>query len=171
MVFAELLTTSGSTSDRDGHFWNCAQETTQSMFANFLHDRPRNNGQPPSPNLERCLAAAADKRPDPVEQRVRFHLCASVTKMGLQRSLIDFACLEMDACGTNCLTIRRGSAILTSMRLRNLRAVRTGMFIKLTARAESKQSQPEVFLSFEDEARIEKFCSMCRNASDTMLEE
>ena len=128
----------------------------------FKHNAPWNDWNPPSKSLKRFSDARANKKEEIIDLRVRARLCASGDAAGLRNSVLVFASVEVTGQGNRCLLLRRGGDTLASINLRRLQFVSPGeRMIALTPRLRSNVgSTPVVFLSFENDARIAKFCTM-----------
>ena len=127
----------------------------------FKYNSPWNSWTPPSQSLRRLKEAQANKKPERVEQRVRVRVCASANDVGLKNSVVAFASIELDG-GKRCLQMQRGSTTLASMTLASLHFdCISERMISVAPRPHTKLTgHPVVFLSFEDEARITKFCEL-----------
>ena len=139
----------------------------------FLHNAPWNDWTPPTTSLERFKEAQTNRTKERIDQRVRARLCASADAAGLRNSLIVYASVELDDRGKRCLRLRRGADILASMKLTSMRFVPVdGHTIELAPRPRSKNAcaPPVVFLSFENAARITKFCVLLQNSVESEME-
>ena len=128
----------------------------------FIHNAPWNDWNPPSKSLKRFSEARANKKEEIIDLRVRARLCASGDAAGLRNSVLVFASVEVTGQGKRCLLFRRGGDTLASIKLRRLQFVSSGeRMIAMAPRLGSNVgSTPVVFLSFENDARIAKFCTM-----------
>ena len=129
-----------------------------------MHNAPWNDWTPPSKSRERFQEALANRRPEPLETRVRVRVCASADQRGLEKSLIAFVRVDIGCKGKRCLKVLRGSDVLATMSIKSLRMECVGeRMIALSPRTSAnKTPPPAVFLSFEDKPRITKFVEMLR---------
>ena len=129
-----------------------------------MHNAPWNDWTPPSKSRERFQEAIANRRPDPLETRVRVRVCASADQRGLGNSLIAFVRVDIGCKGRRCLNVLRGSDVLATMSIKSLRMECVGeRMIALSPRTSANKAPPPVvFLSFEDKSRIAKFVEMLR---------
>lgn len=132
------------------------------------HNAPWNDWTPPSKSRERFQEAIANRRPEPLETRVRVRVCASADQRGLEKSLIAFVRVDIDCKGRRCLKVLRGSDVLATMRIKSLRMECVGeRMIALSPRTSAnKAPPPAVFLAFEDKSRVTKFLEMLRRNLD-----
>ena len=133
----------------------------------YQNNAPWNDWTPPSKSLSRLEEALANKTMEQIHQRVRARLCASTNPAGLRESLLVFASVELNDRGQRSLQLRRGTDVLATMTLRSLRlATISNRTIELAPQTHSKVacSPPVVFLSFEDEARVERFLALLRGS-------
>ena len=134
----------------------------------FLHNAPWNDWNPPTTSLVRFKEAQINRTKGIIDQRVRARVCTSADAAGLRNSVIVFASVELDDRCKRCLRLRRGADILASMELTLMQFVPIdGLTIELVPRprSENVSAPPVVFLSFENAARIRKFCALLKNSS------
>jgi hypothetical protein len=134
----------------------------------FSHNTPWTDWVPPSKSRKRFLDAQANRVPDRVEQRVRARLCTSVDEAGLQGGTIVFATVVADEKNRKCLQLRRGADLLATMDVAKLQITEPcERVITVSPRPLSKMNTvlPVVFLQFETEKRIRKFCDALSDRS------
>jgi hypothetical protein len=128
---------------------------TDNGMERYLHNAPWNDWIPPSQSRMRFQAAQANRTPAQHERCVRARLC-SVDNLGLSR--VVFATVRKNASAQMCLCLRRGADVLALMEIEVLDAVHVGN--RLIRLSPSGGHFPTVFLSFDNDSRVTKFCEM-----------
>ena len=124
----------------------------------YLHNAPWNDWIPPSQSRMRFQAAQANRTLAQHERCVRAQLC-SVDNPGLRR--VVFATVGKNVQGQMCLCLRRGAEVLALMEIELLDAAHVGnRFIRLAPSSSAGGHCPAVFLAFENDSRLTKFCEM-----------
>jgi hypothetical protein len=89
--------------------WNQdGRRYVNSAPTDYAHNCPWNDWTPPSESHRLFQAAQADRRPEPIERRVRVRVCLSPDS----QECIAFASVEVDATSARALVLRRGKDIL-----------------------------------------------------------
>jgi hypothetical protein len=128
--------------------------------SDYEHNCPWNDWTPPSKSIE-LFQAAAEARAnmsDIVSRRVRVHLCREDAPES--DTIIAFASIEMNQEGATCMRLRRGADILASLPVATLSVaiVDRGLLVLSTTGATG--ALPSLWLKFETNARLTKFCDM-----------
>jgi len=134
----------------------------------YVHNCPWNDWTPPSKSLQIFHAAAVNKKPDDILQRVRVRLCNDMRPQS--PTLIVFVTVEADTKGVKCLRFRRGAEVLASVSVAALEATVIGachMMLSPNKPCKAQHAKDPcllepraVCLRFEDDRRIAKFCDM-----------
>jgi len=84
--------------------------------ADYAHTCPWNDWTPPSQSRRLFQAAQANRRAEPIGQRVRVHVCLSPDiqdwRLCRETMLVAFASVEVSATSARAFVLRRGSEIL-----------------------------------------------------------
>jgi len=127
--------------------------------SDYEHNCPWNDWTPPSKSIELFQAAAEANAnmPDIVLRRVRVHLFREAAETD---TVIAFASIETNQEGTTCLRLRRGADILVSVPVATLSVaiVDRGLLVLSTIGATG--ALPSLWLKFETNVRLTKFCDM-----------
>ena len=128
--------------------------------SDYEHNCPWNDWTPPSKSIElfQAAAEATANKCDIVSRRVRVHLCREAAPES--DTVIAFASIETNQRSTTCLRLRRGADILASLPVATLSVgiVDRGLLVLSTPGATG--ALPSLWLKFETNARLTKFCSM-----------
>lgn len=134
----------------------------------WLHNCPWNDWTPPSRSRRLFAEAAARKKPELIDQRVRVRLCSSAENVSPANSVLAFATVERGNKTTEwCLRLRRGATILATIAIEQMQVVRVNKsVVALMPRSRTHQPNPRqvACLSFENDARMDKFQMMLVNA-------
>jgi hypothetical protein len=128
--------------------------------SDYEHNCPWNDWTPPSRSIElfQAAAEASANMPDIVLRRVRVHLSREAAAES--DTVIAFASIETNQEGTTFLRLRRGSDILVSVPVATLSVaiVDRGLLVLSTIGATG--ALPALWLKFETNVRLTKFCDM-----------
>jgi hypothetical protein len=91
----------------------------------YAHNCPWNDWTPPSESHRLFQAAQANRRPEPIDQRVRVRACLSTDsqeyRLSREKLLVVFASVEVDTTSARALVLRRGSDILAHIPVASIR--------------------------------------------------
>jgi hypothetical protein len=128
--------------------------------SDYAHNCPWNDWTPPSKSIELFQAAAEARAnmPDIVSRRVRVHLCREAAPDS--DTVVAFASIEMNQEGTRCMRLRRGADILASLPVATLSVAIVDRGLLVLSRTGATGALPSLWLKFETNARLTKFCDM-----------
>ena len=147
-----------SSRDAEDKYGNRYMNSTPS---DYKHNCPWNDWTPPSKSIElfQAAAEAGANKSDFVFRRVRvllFHEAAPESD-----TVIAFASIESNQEGTTCLRLRRGVEILSSLPVATLSVAIVGRgLLELSTSGATAASLPSLWLKFETDARLAKFCDL-----------
>jgi hypothetical protein len=95
---------------------------------------------------------------DIVLRRVRVHLCREAAPES--HTVIAFASIETNQEGTTCLRLRRGADIQASLPVAALSVTIVGPGLLVLSTIGATEALPSLWLKFETNARLTKFCGM-----------
>lgn len=123
-----------------------------------MHNCPWNDWNPPSKSSLLFEQAAANWVPSSFDQRVRAHVSVAVDEAS--KTLLAFAFIENNGRGNMSLVIRRGAGVLTSMAVSTVQAQIVGQRKVVLSITPDTGPSPSLYLTFEDDTRLVKFCNM-----------
>jgi hypothetical protein len=128
--------------------------------SDYAHNCPWNDWTPPSKSIElfQSAAEASANMSDIVLRRVRVHLCREAAPES--HTVIAFASIETSQEGTTCLRLRRGADILASLPVAVLSVAIVGPGLLVLSTIGAIEALPSLWLKFETDARLAKFCDM-----------
>ena len=128
--------------------------------SDYEHNCPWNDWTPPSKSIElfQAAAEASVHKPDIVLRRVRVHLCHEAAPES--DTVIAFASIETNQEGTTCLRLRRGAEIMSSLSVATLSVAIVGRGLLVLSTIAATEALPSLWLKFETDARLAKFCDM-----------
>ena len=89
---------------------------------------------------------------------MRVHLCREAAPES--DTVIAFASSETNQEGTTCLLLRRGAEILASLPVARLRVAIVCLGLLMLSTTGSTDAGPSLWLKFETDAKLTKFCDM-----------
>jgi hypothetical protein len=153
---ASLLSyrSSRDSEDKYGHRY------INSTPSDYTHNCPWNDWTPPSKSIELFQAAAEARvhESDIVLRRVRVHICHEASPKS--DSVVAFASIETNQEGTSCLRLRRGAEIMSSLSVSTLSVAIVGRGLLVLSTIGATDALPSLWLKFETDARLAKFCNM-----------
>lgn len=129
----------------------------------YRHNCPWNDWLPPSQSRKLFEEATARKQPGLIDQRVRVRLVSKAQNNSPQSGLVVFVTVERDRKGRARLVLRRGADTLAMMHLTSVRILRIGtrmVAVTLNSSAADPSPNQVSYLSFENDARMDKFQQM-----------
>jgi hypothetical protein len=146
-----------SSEDAEDKYGNRYINSTPS---DYKHNCPWNDWTPPSKSIElfQAAAEASAHKPDSVLRRVRVHLCHEAAPES--DTVIAFASIETNQEGTTCLRLRRGAEIMSSLPVASLSVAIVGRGLLVLSTIGATEALPSLWLKFETDARLAKFCDM-----------
>ena len=128
--------------------------------SDYTHNCPWNDWTPPSKSIEHFQAAAEASvhKSDTVLRRVRVHLCHEAALES--DTVIAFASIETNQEGSSCLCLRRGDEIMSSLSVTTLSVTIVGRVRLVLSTIGATEALPSLWLKFETDARLAKFCDM-----------
>jgi hypothetical protein len=128
--------------------------------SDYEHNCPWNDWTPPSKSIElfQAAAEASANMSDIVLRRVRVHLCREAAPES--DTVIAFASIETKPEGATCLRLRRGADILASLPVATLSVAIVGRGLLVLSTIGATVALPSLWLKFETNARLTKFCDM-----------
>ena len=128
--------------------------------SDYAHNCPWNDWTPPSKSIElfQSAAEASANMSDIVLRRVRVHLCREAAPES--HTVIAFASIETSQEGTTCLRLRRGDDIQASLPVAALSVTIVGPGLLVLSTVGATEALPSLWLKFETNARLTKFCGM-----------
>ena len=146
--------------------WNQdGRRDIKSAPTDYTHNCPWNDWTPPSESRRLFQAAQANRRPEPIEQRVRVRVCLSPDsqecRLSREKLLVAFASVEVDATSARVLVLRRGSDILACIPVVSIRISQDPAqhrFIRLSTVVPSSTVLTCLYL--EDARRVDAFLAL-----------
>jgi hypothetical protein len=131
----------------------------KSTPSDYEHNCPWNDWTPPSKSTElfQAAAEASANMSDIVLRRVRVHLYREAAEGD---TVIAFASIETNQEGTTCLRLRRGADILASLPVATLSVAIVDQGLLVLSTTGAIDAWTSLWLKFETNARITKFCDM-----------
>ena len=129
--------------------------------SDYEHNCPWNDWTPPSKSMDlfQAAAEATAQKCDIVLRRVRVHLCREAAPES--DTVIAFASIETNQEGTACLLLRRGAEILASLPVARLNvAIACRGLLMMLSTTGATEAGPSLWLKFETDAKLTKFCGM-----------
>jgi hypothetical protein len=128
--------------------------------SDYEHNCPWNDWTPPSKSIElfQAAAEASANMSDIVSRRVRVHLCREAAPES--DTVVAFASIETNQEGTTCMRLRRGADILASLPVATLSVAIVGRGLLVLSTIGATEALPSLWLKFETNARLTKFCDM-----------
>ena len=128
--------------------------------SDYEHNCPWNDWTPPSKSIElfQAAAEASANKSDIVLRRVRVHLCREAAPES--DTVIAFASIETNQEGTTCMRLRRGADILASLPVATLSVATVDRGLLVLSTTGATGALPSMWLKFETNARLTKFCDM-----------
>ena len=160
-LYAEFLQASllsyRSSRDAEDKYGNRYINSTPS---DYEHNCPWNDWTPPSKSIElfQAAAEASANKSDIVLRRVRVRLCHEAAPES--DTVIAFASIETNQEGTTCLRLRRGVEILSSLPVATLSVAIVGRGLLELSTSGATAALPSLWLKFETDARLAKFCDL-----------
>jgi hypothetical protein len=145
--------------------WNQdGRRDIKSAPTDYAHNCPWNDWTPPSESHRLFQAAQANRRPEPIEQRVRVRACISPDsqecKLSIEKLLVAFASVEVDASSARALVLRRGSDILAHIPVASIRFSQDPAQHRITCLSTVVPSSVFVCLYLEDARRVDAFLAL-----------
>jgi hypothetical protein len=128
--------------------------------SDYEHNCPWNDWTPPSKSIElfQAAAEASANKSDIVLRRVRVRLCYEAAPES--DTVIAFASIETNHEGTTCLRLRRGAEILSSLPVATVSVAIVGCGLLELSTSGATAALPSLWLKFETDARLAKFCDL-----------
>jgi hypothetical protein len=153
---------------RWNQIWNQdGRRDIESAPTDYAHNCPWNDWTPPSESHRLFQAAQANRRPEPIEQRVRVRACLSPDsqecRLSKEKLLVAFASVEVDATSARVLVLRRGSDILAHFPVASIRISQDPAqprLIRLSTVVPSSVFMCLLHLYLEDARRVDAFLAL-----------
>ena len=145
--------------------WNQdGRRDIKSAPTDYAHNCPWNDWTPPSESRRLFQAAQANRRPEPIEQRVRVRVCLSPDsqecRFSREKLLVAFASVEVDATSARALVLRRGSDILARIPVASIRMSQGPAQHRIIRLSTVVPSSVLTCLYFEDARRVDAFLAL-----------
>ena len=153
---ASLLSYQSSRDAQDKYGYRYINSTP----SDYEHNCPWNDWTPPSKSIElfQAAAEASASMSGFVLRRVRVRLCREAAPES--DTVIAFASIETNQEGAACLRLRRGADILASLPVATLSVAIVGRGLLVLSTIGATVALPSLWLKFETNARLTKFCDM-----------